>query len=88
MAFDFMTVMARAATDAGERASFLEDPRAYLMANGLDLPAYVIVNATEIEGSAPTFSLGIPPMLEDGELSEQALEGVAGGSSCCTMIRG
>ena len=80
MQFDFMTFMAKVATDADERASFLADPRAYLVANGLDIPDLVAVTAVEVEGSVPTMAFNVPPMLNMDELSEEVLEGVSGGS--------
>jgi hypothetical protein len=79
MEFDFMTFMAKVATDATERESFLADPRAYLVVNGLDIPDLVTVTAVEVEGSVPTMAFNVPPMLNLEELSEEALAGVAGG---------
>jgi|688.fasta_scaffold2882661_1 hypothetical protein len=85
MEFDFMTVMAKAATDPGERVRMLTDPRTYLAENGMKLPAFVEVSANEITGMAPTISFGLPPMLDMDELSEEVLAVVGGGGSCCTL---
>ena len=79
---DLMNVLAKAVTDATAREQCLADPRAYLAANGLVLPAFVNVNVVEIEESSPSITLGFPPMLEMGELSEESLGGVVGGDGC------
>ncbi len=79
MEFDFMTFMAKVATDATERESFLADPRVYLVVNGMDIPGVVAVTAVEVEGSVPTMAFNIPPKLDSDELSEEALAGVNGG---------
>ncbi len=84
MEFNFMTVLAKVATDADERASFLTDPRAYLVAGGLDIPAFFEVTTVEIQGSAPTLVFGVPPILNMDELSEEMLANVGGGASCAT----
>jgi hypothetical protein len=80
MGFDFMSFMAKVATDADERASFLADPRVYLVAKGLDIPDVVTVTAVEVAGSVPTMAFNVPPMLNLDELSEEVLEGVSGGA--------
>jgi hypothetical protein len=85
MAFDFMTFAAKAATDADERASFLADPKAYLIASGLDLPDFVEVTAVETDEPVATISFTVPPMLEMGELSEESLAQAAGGGSCTAI---
>jgi hypothetical protein len=79
---DIMTVLAKTVTDATSREECLADPRAFMAANGLVFPAFVTVNAVEIEESSPSITLGFPPMLDMGELSEEALEGVSGGDGC------
>jgi hypothetical protein len=86
MEFDFMSFMAKAATDADERASFLADPRAYLVASGLEIPAFFEVTAVEIEGSVPTMSFSVPPMLNIDELSEEALSSISGGGGGCCCV--
>ena len=80
MQFDFMMFMAKTATDADERASFLADPRAYLVASGLALPAFCEVTAVEIDGAPPSLAFGLTPMLEMDELSEEELSSISGGS--------
>ena len=80
MEFDFMKFMAKVATDATERESFLADPRAYLVVNGMNIPDVVNVTAVESETSAPTMAFIVPPILDLDELSEEALEGVSGGA--------
>jgi hypothetical protein len=79
MQFDFMMFMAKTATDADERASFLADPHAYLVASGLEIPAFFQVTAVAIEGSVPTLAFGVPPLFNMEDLSEEALLGIAGG---------
>ena len=81
MQFDFMMLMANAATDVNERERFLADPRPFLVANGLDIPDFVTVTAVEIEGSIPTLVLGVPPMLSMDELSDETLSTVYGGKT-------
>ena len=78
---NFKKLMAKAATDANERASFLADPRPYLVANGVDVPDSVAVTAVEIQGSIPTLAFGLPPMLHMDELSDESLAGVYGGKT-------
>jgi hypothetical protein len=84
MEFDFMTFMAKVATDATERESFLADPRAYLVVNGMDIPDVVNVTAVESETSAPTMAFIVPPIIDLDELSEEVLKGVSGGLGCCS----
>jgi hypothetical protein len=83
MQFDFMTFMASVATDADERASFLADPRAYLVASGLEVPSFFEVTAVEVETATPTMAFGVPSMLNMDELSEEALASIGGGGGCC-----
>jgi hypothetical protein len=82
---DLMNVMAKAVTDATAREQCLADPRAYFAANGLALPAFVTLKVVEIEESSPSITLGFPPMLDMGELSEDALDSISGGrtGACC-----
>lgn len=86
MDFDFTEIMAGPATDPEARARFLADPRGYLESMGATIPPFVTVVAAETD--TPTMTMGIPPMLEDGELSELALDGVSGGAnqSACSMV--
>lgn len=86
MDFDFTEMMAGPATDPEARGRFMADPRGFLESLGVSLPAFITVNAVETD--TPTMTIGIPPMLEDGELSEQALDGVLGAGSsanACTL---
>ncbi|MEI6372732.1 MAG: hypothetical protein WCP26_03015 [Actinomycetes bacterium] len=78
MAFDFMTFAMKAATDANERASFLADPKAYLIASGLDIPGFVEVTAVEVDEPVARMTIFLPPMLEAGELPLEALQQVSG----------
>jgi len=75
---DFLSALAPAMTDADARERFLADPRAALVAAGLDLPEWF--TATAVEGGAPELTITIPPMVDpEGELDDAALEGIGGG---------
>jgi hypothetical protein len=65
-------------TDANARERFLADPRAVLVAAGLDLPEWFTVSAHE--GDAAELTITLPALRDpDADLSDMALEGVAGG---------
>ena len=74
----FLAALAPAATDAQARERFLADPKAALAAAGLDLPEWFTVSARE--GDVPELTITLPaPLDPDAELSEEQLEGAAGG---------
>jgi hypothetical protein len=74
----FMAVLTPAVTDANARERFLADPRAVLVAAGLDLPEWFTVSAHE--GHAAELTITLPALRDpDTDLSDMDLEGVAGG---------
>ncbi|NBD25156.1 hypothetical protein [Paenibacillus glycinis] len=74
-------VSARAATDAEFRSLCASDIRAAIrLEDGLEVPASFKIGV--LDASANHLNLILPPIAkEDGELLENELEGVAGGSS-------
>ena len=74
----FVAALTPAVTDANARERFLADPRAVLADAGLDLPEWFTVSARE--GDAAELIITLPALLDlDADLSEDVLEGVAGG---------
>jgi hypothetical protein len=74
----FVAALTPAVTDANARERFLADPKAVLAAAGLDLPEWFTVTARE--GDAAELIITVPGLLDlDGDLSDDVLEGVAGG---------
>ena len=71
-------VVARTWRDAAFKAKLLADPQATLKEAGVAVPAGVKV--TVVENTAQHFHLVLPPK-PTGELSDEALDGVAGGFS-------
>ena len=75
----FVAALTPAVTDANARERFLADPKAVLADAGLDLPEWFTVTARE--GDAAELIITVPALLDpDADLSEDVLEGVAGGS--------
>ncbi|MCX6458677.1 MAG: NHLP leader peptide family natural product precursor [Actinobacteria bacterium] len=81
MAFDLAPLVMKAATDHGERAKFLADPRGYLEAHGVDVPGFVEITAVEIDRPVATVTFGLPPMPDPDEISEVDLDQISGGHS-------
>ena len=74
----FVAALTPAVTDANARERFLADPRAVLVAAGLDLPEWFTVSARE--GDAAKLTITLPALRDpDADLSDVDLEGVAGG---------
>jgi hypothetical protein len=74
----FLAALAPAVTDAQARERFLADPKAVLVAAGLDLPEWFTVSARE--GDVPELTITVPALLDpDADLNEEQLEGAAGG---------
>ncbi len=69
-------VVARTWRDAAFKAKLMADPQATLKEAGVAVPAGVKV--TVVENTAQHFHLVLPPK-PTGELSDEALDGVAGG---------
>ncbi len=77
----FLAALAPAVTDAKARERFLADPKAVLVAAGLDLPEWFTVSARE--GDAAELTITLPPLLDpNAELSEEQLAPVSGGWHC------
>ncbi len=74
----FLAALAPAVTDAKARERFLADPKAVLVAAGLDLPEWFTVTARE--GDVAELSITLPPLLgPNADLSEEQLAAVSGG---------
>ena len=74
----FLAALAPAVTDADARERFLADPKVVLAAAGLDLPEWFTVTARE--GDAAELIITVPGRRDpDADLSDDVLEGVAGG---------
>ena len=75
----FVAAFTPAVTDANARERFLADPRAVLVAAGLDLPEWFTVTARE--GDAAELIITVPALRDpDADLSDDMLEGVTGGT--------
>ena len=76
----FLAALAPAVTDAKARERFLADPKAVLVAAGLDLPEWFTVSARE--GDAAELIITLPALLDpNADLSEEQLAAVLGGRS-------
>ena len=83
----FLAALAPAVTDAQARERFLTDPKAVLVAAGLDLPEWFTVSARE--GDVPELTITLPALLDpDAELSEEHLGAAAGGFVMCWCEHG
>jgi hypothetical protein len=82
----FLAALAPAVTDAQARERFLADPKAVLVAAGLDLPEWFTVSARE--GDAAELTITLPPLFDpDADVSDEQLEAVSGGF-CYGCMRG
>ncbi len=78
----FLAALAPAVTDAKARERFLADPKAVLVAAGLDLPEWFTVSARE--GDAAELIITLPALLDpNADLSEEQLAAVSGGAGYC-----
>ena len=80
----FLAALAPAVTDADARERFLADPKAVLVAAGLDLPEWFPVTARE--GDAAELTITLPPLFDpNADVSDEQLAGVSGGYGgfCC-----
>jgi len=74
----FLAALAPAVTDEKARERFLADPKAVLVAAGLDLPEWFTVSARE--GDAAELIITLPPLLDpNADLSDEQLAAVSGG---------
>ena len=74
----FGKIIAKAWRDPAFKAELIANPAAALKAEGIDVPAGMAV--TVLENTDKQFHLVLPPK-PTGELSDGALDGVAGGYS-------
>ena len=77
---EFGKIIAKAWRDATFKAELIANPAAALKAEGIDVPAGMAV--TVLENTDKQFHLVLPPVPSD-ELSDEALDGVAGGTGSC-----
>ena len=73
---EFAKIIAKAWRDPAFKAELIANPAAALKAEGIDVPAGMTV--TVVENTDKQFHLVLPPV-PAGELSEEALDAVAGG---------
>ena len=73
---EFGKIIAKAWRDPAFKADLIANPAAALKAEGIDVPAGMAV--TVLENTDKQFHLVLPPVPTD-ELSEEALDAVAGG---------
>lgn len=74
----FLAQVAPAMTDPEARAKWLSDPHGALLEAGIDVPAWATISAVEGDKLGVTITLG--PLIDlDAQLSEEALDAVAGG---------
>ena len=74
-------VIARSWDDDAYKAQLLSDPRTVLSEAGIDVPDDVDVTISEQQPGQVHFVLPAKPV--EGEISDQALQTVAGGFCCC-----
>ncbi len=75
-------LIAKCWADEAFKQKLLADPAATLKAEGIEIPPGVTVQA--LENTAQQFTLVIPP--KPDELSDEALDGVAGGAWCICIV--
>jgi len=73
----FGKIVAKAWRDPSFKAELIANPAAALKAEGIDVPAGMTV--TVVENTDKVFHLVLPPVPSD-ELSDEALDAVAGGN--------
>jgi hypothetical protein len=75
----FLAALAPAVTDEKARERFLTDPKAVLVAAGLDLPEWFTVTARE--GDVAELTITLPALLDpDVDISDEYLEAATGGT--------
>jgi len=73
-----ISAIAAAVTDAKARERFLADPKAVLIAAGLEVPEWLTVSARE--GDAAELNITLPtPRDPDADLSDEEMASVSGG---------
>ena len=77
---EFGKIIAKAWRDPAFKAALIASPAAALKAEGIEVPAGMAV--TVLENTDKQFHLVLPPVPTD-ELSDEALEAVAGGAFLC-----
>ena len=82
---EYAKVVARAWSDPAFKAQLLADPNAVLVAAGASVPPGVKIRV--VENTDTLVHLVLPPRPADGELSDAALERVAGGHQPFTHPR-
>ena len=82
---EFGKIIAKAWRDPAFKADLIANPAAALKAEGIDVPAGMAM--TVVENTDKQFHL-VPPSVPSDELSDEALDAVAGGyCGCCIMCR-
>ena len=76
-------IIAKCWSDEAFKEKLVADPHSTLVAEGVEIPEGVNINV--LSNTADTFHLVIPSMPDDTELSDEELDGVAGGIMLCTF---
>lgn len=76
---DVAAILGPPMTDPVARAAFVADPASHLIEAGIALPAWLTV--TVVESDAPSLTLSLPPILEEGVIAEILLDSINGGGS-------
>jgi hypothetical protein len=79
----FGKIIAKAWRDPAFKAALIANPAAALKAEGLDVPDGMVVSV--VENTDKQFHLVLPPVPSD-ELSDEALDAVAGGYCLCARL--
>jgi len=79
----YSQIVAKCWADTAFKAQLIADPKATLAAEGIAVPEGIELRV--LENTATTFNLVLPPAPE-GELSDEDLGAVTGGSSCCCAV--
>ena len=79
-------IIAKCWSDEAFKEKLVADPHATLAAEGVEIPEGVNINV--LSNSSDTFNLVIPAMPDDVELSDDELDGVAGGLCGCAAANG
>ena len=82
---EYAKVVAKAWSDPDYKAQLLSNPRTALAEVGFEVPADFEISV--IENSPKKKYMVLPVQPAEGEISEEALAGIAGGA-CCTENNG
>ena len=79
----YSQIVAKCWADAEFKARLMADPNGTLATEGIAVP--VGVELRVVENSSAVLHLVLPPKPSEGELADEALDGVAGGEIFCCL---